>query len=258
MRVTPVEAFSDNYIWLIEPRDAPGRVLVVDPGDAAPVLDALTAGHLQLAGILLTHHHPDHIGGVARLLEVAGAVPVAGPDDGRIPYLTQRVSDGTQVGFPELGLVFETWSLPGHTLSHVGYLGYGALFCGDTLFSAGCGRLFEGSAQQMNDSLHRIAALPPDTAVYAAHEYTSANLAFALAVEPANEELRRYRTAVATRRAANQPTLPSSIAVERDVNPFLRCERPTVRGAAERHAGRTLADPGEVFAVLRSWKDGFR
>ena len=258
IRVTPIRAFADNYIWLIEPLRAPGRALVVDPGDAAPVLAELEARRLRLAAILLTHHHPDHIGGVAALLAALGPMRVYGPDDERIPYLTQRVSDAMQVDFPELRLAFETWSIPGHTLSHVGYVGHGALFCGDTLFSAGCGRLFEGSPEQMNASLNRLADLPPATRVYAGHEYTAANLRFALAVEPTNDDTRRYDAAVAQLRAAGTPTLPSTIAVERRVNPFLRCARPDVRGAAERHAGRPLAASAEVFAVLRGWKDGFR
>src|SRR5487761_1961045 len=152
IRVTPVRAFADNYIWLIESLRAPGRALVVDPGDAAPVLAELDARGLELAGILLTHHHPDHIGGVAGLLARA-PVPVVGADDDRIPCLTRRMKDSERVEFLELGLAFETLHLPGHTISHIGFLGHGALFCGDTLFSAGCGRMFEGNPEQMNHSL---------------------------------------------------------------------------------------------------------
>ncbi|HVC02308.1 MAG TPA: hydroxyacylglutathione hydrolase [Steroidobacteraceae bacterium] len=257
IRVSPISAFADNYIWLIESLHAPGQALIVDPGDAAPVLAALHARGLRLAGILLTHHHPDHVGGVDGLL-AAGPAPVYGPDDPRMPGLTQRVGDGCQVDFPQLGLAFETWHLPGHTLSHVGFIGHGALFCGDTLFSAGCGRLFEGSPEQMNTSLARLAALPPQTRVYCGHEYTAANLRFALAVEPANEPVRRYDAKVAGLRVNGTPTLPSTIGLECGVNPFLRCDRPAVRSAAEMHAGRPLGRSAEVFAALRSWKDGFR
>ncbi len=257
IRVTPISAFADNYIWLIESLHAPGRALIVDPGDAQPVLAVLQARALRVAGILLTHHHPDHVGGV-EALRAGAAVPVYGPQDARMPACTIFVGDRSQVEFPEMRLAFECWHLPGHTLTHVGYIGHGALFCGDTLFSAGCGRLFEGSPEQMNTSLSRLAALPPETGVYCAHEYTLANLRFALAVEPANETMRHYDETAAERRARGAPTLPSTIAPYGGVNPFLRCDRPTVRHAAEAHAGRPLGRDAEVFAVLRSWKDGFR
>ena len=257
VRITPVRAFADNYIWLIESQYAPGKALVVDPGDAPPVVTALRARGLELAGILLTHHHPDHIGGVDALL-AAAAVPVYGPRDPRMPAGTHPVGDGAVIEFPEMRLAFETWSIPGHTLSHVGYIGHGVLFCGDTLFSAGCGRLFEGSPKEMNASLTRLAELPPDTRVYCGHEYTAANLRFALAVEPSNDSTRRYDTTVAERRATGAPSLPSTISIERTVNPFLRCDHPAVRQAAESHAGAALGRTDEVFAVLRSWKDGFR
>ncbi len=256
-RITPIAAFADNYIWLIESQAAPGKALLVDPGDARAVITALRARSLDLAGILLTHHHPDHIDGVEELLATA-AVPVYGPRDPRMPAGTRPVGDGTVIEFSEMRLAFETWAIPGHTLSHVGYVGHGALFCGDTLFSAGCGRLFEGSPEEMNASLTRLAELPPDTRVYCAHEYTAATLRFALAVEPSNDSPRRYGAAVAERRAAGAPSLPSTISIERTVNPFLRCDRPAVRRAAEARAGAALGRSAEVFAVLRSWKDGFR
>ena len=257
IRVSPISAFADNYIWLIESLGAPGRALVVDPGDAAPVLSALDARGVDLAGILLTHHHPDHIGGVAALLARA-QVPVYGADDARMPAATQRLQDGERIDFADLGLAFETLHLPGHTISHIGFVGHGALFCGDTLFSAGCGRLFEGDPEQMNHSLTRLAGLAPETRVYCAHEYTAANLRFALAVEPANESTLRYDREVTALVANGAPTLPSTIALEQRVNPFLRCGRPAVQRAAEDRAGRPLGREAEVFAVLRSWKDGFR
>ena len=178
-RVRPVRAFTDNYIWLIDAPRAPGRVVAVDPGDAAPVQAELQRSGESLAAILLTHHHPDHIGGVAGLTAGAGGpgIAVIGPDDARIAHLTQAVQDGAVVELPELGLRFETLHVPGHTVSHVAYYGHEALFCGDTLFSAGCGRLFEGTARQMSSSLQRLRALPASTRVYCGHEYTAAALA---------------------------------------------------------------------------------
>ncbi len=255
--VTPVRAFADNYIWLIEsPVDA-GQVVAVDPGEARPVLDELGASGKKLAAIFLTHHHPDHIGGVLELL-AQRPLPVIGPTDVRIPQLTRAVGDGERVELTDLGLSFEILHLPGHTLSHVAFLGHGALFCGDTLFSAGCGRMFEGTANQMYTSLNRLSCLPPDTRVYCGHEYTAANLKFALTVEPTNNAARDYAATVEQIRTHALPTLPSSVALEISVNPFLRCHEPAVRSAAEARAGHPLREPAQVFAVLRAWKDTFR
>jgi hydroxyacylglutathione hydrolase len=257
--VRPVRAFADNYIWLIEAPRAPGRVVAVDPGDATPVLTELERTGASLAAILLTHHHPDHIGGVAALLAMAeGPVPVIGPEDGRIGCLTRRMADAELLELPDLGVSFQSLHVPGHTSSHVAFYGHGALFCGDTLFSAGCGRLFEGSAAQMCASLERLGRLPAATRVFAGHEYTAANLQFALVADPDNAAADAYRARVAELRAADAPSLPSTIDIENRVNPFLRCEIPAVRAAAARHAGRALADRTAVFATLRAWKDGFR
>lgn len=253
----PVRAFADNYIWLIEAPLAPRRVVAVDPGDAAPVIAELRRSGSSLAAILLTHHHADHIGGVAGLLAL-GAVPVIGPDDARIGLRTRTVRDGETCRLPELGLGFETLAVPGHTLSHIAFWGHGALFCGDTLFSAGCGRMFEGTPAQMIDSLERLRDLPPETRVYCGHEYTASNLRFALAVEPGNEAALAHRTEVEGLRAADAVTLPSSLGLERRINPFLRCDVDGVRRAAERHAGGSLPDRSAVFGTLRAWKDQFR
>jgi hydroxyacylglutathione hydrolase len=257
LNVRPVRAFSDNYIWLIESPRAPSQVVAVDPGDAAPVISELQRSGASLAAILLTHHHPDHIGGVPELLR-RWAVPVIGPDDPRIAQRTLSVHDGERCELPELGLSFETLQVPGHTLSHIAFWGHGALFCGDTLFSAGCGRMFEGTPTQMNASLNKLRELPPDTRMYCGHEYTAANLRFALTVDPGNGAALDYQDSVDRIRADGSPSLPSTVGLERQVNPFLRCDNPTVVRAAETHAGKSLTQPAEVFGVLRAWKDQFR
>ncbi|MGA2780212.1 MAG: hydroxyacylglutathione hydrolase [Steroidobacteraceae bacterium] len=257
IRVRPLRAFSDNYIWLIEAPQAPGRVVVVDPGDAEPVFAELRRSGASLAAILLTHHHADHIGGVEALLGAA-TVPVLGPDDARIPAFARRLQDGESLQLPDLGLQFQILHIPGHTLSHIAFWGHGTVFCGDTLFSAGCGRMFEGTPVQMSTSLQRLSALPPETRVFAGHEYTAANLRFALAADPGNTAAARYRELVDALRAKDTPTLPSTIDLENRVNPFLRCDDAAIRAAAVKHAGKPLHDTAAVFAELRSWKDGFR
>jgi hydroxyacylglutathione hydrolase len=257
LSVRPVRAFADNYIWLIEAPGQPGSVVAVDPGEAGPVEAELDLSGSRLAAILLTHHHPDHIGGVSRLLE-RGSVPVIGPDDARIPIRTRTARDGERCELRELGLGFDILGVPGHTLSHIAFWGHGALFCGDTLFSAGCGRMFEGTPVQMNASLNRLRSLPPETAVYCGHEYTAANLKFALTVEPENRAALEYQDKVRALREADAPTLPSQMALERRVNPFLRCDEPAVRAAASTRAARQVDDAAEVFGVLRAWKDQFR
>jgi hydroxyacylglutathione hydrolase len=256
LQVTPVRAFSDNYIWLIHaPRDA-RQVVVVDPGDAAAVRSALADRNLRLAAILLTHHHFDHVGGVAALLQ-DHAVPTFGPASEALPGDPTQLREGDVVDLPALGLHFEVLDVPGHTAGHIAYVGHGAVFCGDTLFSAGCGRLFEGTPEQMTASLDKLASLPDDTQVYCAHEYTVSNLLFSLAVEPENSESHAYLEECRSRRSRDQATVPSNMRRERNVNPFLRCHQQTVKQAAEARAGRGL-NRTEVFAVIREWKDGFR
>jgi hydroxyacylglutathione hydrolase len=257
LNVSPVRAFSDNYIWLIRAPADPAAAVVVDPGDDRPVEHALEQHGLQLRAILVTHHHADHVGGVGALAARHGA-QVFGPAREKMPCDVQALDDGGTVALGHLGLEFSVMAVPGHTLGHIAYVGHGALFCGDTLFSGGCGRLFEGTPAQMSDSLDRLATLPDDTAVFCAHEYTLSNLRFAHEVEPDNADVSEALAAVRALREQDAITLPSSLGRERRINPFLRSRTPAVRASAERHAGRSLATAADVFAVVRAWKDSFR
>ena len=254
LTLLPLPAFADNYIWLMH--DA-RYAAVVDPGDAEPVRAYLEAHGLILRAILVTHHHHDHVGGVAALA-ARFRVPVYGPAGEPIPALTHPVGAGETVHVDGLEVDFQVMPVPGHTRGHVAYYDGKHLFCGDTLFACGCGRLFEGTAQQMYDSLSRLAALPVDTEVYCAHEYTLANIRFARQVEPNNAALIEREAATRMLREQGLPTLPSTIGLERATNPFLRAHEPTVRASAEAHAGHALPDAVAVFATLRTWKDGFR
>ena len=262
LTVLPIGAFKDNYLWLLcRGTDA----VVVDPGDAAPVEKVLADRGLTLRAILLTHHHADHTGGVTALLAArAGqALPVYGPANEAIVGVTTTLKEGDGVALESLGLSFDVFDIPGHTRGHIAYFTQAAdrrpamLFCGDTLFAAGCGRLFEGTAAQMHASLAKLAALPADTQVYCAHEYTVANLRFASAVEPHSTELATRVADAAATRARGEPTLPSTIALERATNPFLRVDVAAVREAAERHAPGAAATPLATFTALRQWKDSF-
>lgn len=244
---------SDNYVWLLHDR---GQALVVDPGEASAVRHRLQQLKVSLAGILVTHHHSDHIGGIAELTAV-GSVPVYGPrsERARIPLIDHPVDDGQTLA-TALGAI-DVIAVPGHTLGHVAYRCGDALFCGDTLFSAGCGRMFEGEPGQYLQSIKRLADLPDTTRICCAHEYSLANLAFALAVEPGNADAQAHLTTVRSLRAKHAPSLPSSLALERRINPFLRTAESTVRLAAQRYRGHALGGESDVFAALREWKNGF-
>ena len=251
--VIALRAFKDNYIWTLRNRR---YAAVVDPGDAQPVLDYLQRERLELCAILATHHHADHVGGVADLL-ARHAVPVYGPRGEPIPTLTCPVGEGEQVEIPQLGLRFTVLGIPGHTRAHIAYYGANCLFCGDTLFACGCGRLFEGTAQQMAASLAKLAALPDETLVYSGHEYTLANIDFARAVEPDNKELVARAASDAETRRHERPTLPSTIGREKQTNPFLRCIEPAVITSADKYLGARARNPVQVFAALRQWKNSF-
>lgn len=252
-KIIALEAFDDNYIWLIREGE---HAAVVDPGDAEPVLDYLRDEHLRLIAILNTHHHGDHVGGNARLLEYA-RVPVYGPRDEAIATVTERTGDGDTVSLTELTLRLRVLGIPGHTAGHIAFVGEGYLFCGDTLFACGCGRLFEGTPAQMLSSLDKLAGLPDHTEVYCGHEYTLANLRFARAVEPTNVEISQREKSAKDLRARSMPTLPTNIVLEKLTNPFMRSREPKVIKAVQTWAGRDLSDPVSVFAALRAWKDRF-
>lgn len=251
MHVTLLPAFSDNYLFAVR---CGSGVAAVDPGDAEVIERHLQQTGAALTAILITHHHPDHIGGMARLAAQWPDARRIGPDDSRIPALTEVVGDGSRVVL-DRDCAFEVMATPGHTRSHIVYRGDDGVFCGDVLFSLGCGRVFEGSPEQMLTSLDRLAALPPDTRVYCAHEYTLANSRFALLVDPDNEDLRQRVIEVQRLRAEGQSSVPTDIGSERRCNPFLRCDESQVAAAAATHAGADLPSRTDVFATLRAWKN---
>ena len=256
IQVISVPAFTDNYIWLVT-NEQRQFAAVVDPGDAQPVIDELQRRNMSPVAILITHHHRDHTGGIEKLLEAYPGLPVYGPASEYIAHMTRALGEGQQVVLEELGLSFTVMDVPGHTAGHIAYYGEGSLFCGDTLFSAGCGRLFEGSPSQLASSLAKLAALPDDTQVYCTHEYTLSNLAFAHAAEPHNPARDAYAARCKALRAANQPTLPSTIGLEKAINPFLRSEQPGIHDAIAAHHGTRPANALECLTALRAWKDNF-
>ncbi|MGH1470090.1 MAG: hydroxyacylglutathione hydrolase [Cellvibrionaceae bacterium] len=277
LNVIQVPAFNDNYLWIIHIQ-GDKRAYVVDPGDATPIIEALAANGLTLAGILVTHHHPDHTAGIGELVERfgEGKVPVYGPDGGSVPAVTHPLHEGDALILSN-GLTLQVFEVPGHTLDHIAYFydprsqplpvssshsntlsnSHPALFGGDTLFAAGCGRLFEGTPAQMHHSLSKYRSLPDETLVYCAHEYTLANLAFATAVEPTNQELSERVKRETTKREQNLSTIPTNMGLEKATNPFLRCHIPSVAQSAERHAGNPLHSEEDIFGAIRQWKDNF-
>ncbi len=252
LNIIAIPALQDNYIWTIHDE---GHAVVVDPGEATPVLDFLQRNRLQLDAILCTHRHADHVGGIAELREVYN-VPVYGRSHPRNPHVTHDLREGDTLRLAPPGIAFDIIEVPGHLDDHIAYIAPGVLFCGDVMFGAGCGKNFEGTLAQLHRSLQRLAALPDDTLVYCAHEYTAYNLPFALACEPDNPDIRRRIAESARLRAANLPTVPSSIALEKATNPFLRCTSPELVRTLQ---ARGLSDIDEVaiFSALREWRDHF-
>ncbi|MDR2872677.1 MAG: hydroxyacylglutathione hydrolase [Xanthomonadaceae bacterium] len=252
MRLIPLPAFEDNYIWTLQDGD---RMLVVDPGDAVPVLAVAERG-IRPAAVLITHHHADHCGGIARLQEQWPALPVFAPEDPRLNFRHDAIGEGARftIGRWELSVI----AVPGHTSSHIAFVTGQYLFCGDTLFSLGCGRLFEGTPAQMFDSLQKLSRLPDRTLVCCAHEYTLSNATFAAAVDPDNVFLHQRILEAGDQRRAGQATLPVTLSSELASNPFLRCDSQAIRASVASRLGRDPADPLETFAELRRWKDGFR
>ena len=263
LQVWPIPAFDDNYIWCIHNGKS---ALVVDPGDAVPVLEYLKHSGLRLTGILITHHHADHTGGILALLEALGAhIPVIGPAGDNIPGRTQiaKADDKIEIASPRIS--FQVYEVPGHTLSHIAYFANmqanvvePMLFCGDTLFASGCGRLFEGTPTQMSQSLAKFALLPKNTLVYCTHEYTLSNIRFALAVEPNNANLISWAEQAKALRDQGLPTLPTTVGQELQVNPFMRCDQTDVIAAAKEMSNNAdLSTAAHVLAVIRAWKDRF-
>ena len=267
LQIHPIPAFTDNYIWCLHDQQ---QAVVVDPGDAVPVRHYLQQQGLSLAGILVTHHHPDHVAGINTLVEQWPGITVWGPAQERIPAMTQPLKQGDSVTLP-LELQLSVMEVPGHTLGHIAYFcekldaqdsssqstKSPVLFCGDTLFSSGCGRLFEGTPEQMFASLGLFRRLPAETRVYCTHEYTLSNLKFALAVEPDNADIQQRQADVEKLRAAHRPSLPSNLGLERLVNPFLRTDQTDVVEAVIRNCGARPASEVQTFAKLRAWKDHF-
>jgi len=249
--IVPVSAFSDNYIWVIHDQH---HAAVVDPGESKPVLNFLEQRKIKLVAILNTHHHADHVGGNQELLQQF-SVPVYGPANESIFTVTNHLKEGDNIYISELSIGFSILDIPGHTSGHIAYYGANSLFCGDTLFACGCGRLFEGTAQQMYISLNKLAKLPNRTKVYCGHEYTLANISFARLVEPGNRALKKLEMSAKNQRQLNRPTLPSTIEIEKSCNPFLRCDQPEIIHNSSNYIGKPLVDPVSVFSAVREWKN---
>lgn len=256
LKIIPISAFKDNYIWLLV-NTKTNCGAVVDPGEAKPVLEVLEANHIQLAAILITHHHADHCGGITKILENFD-VPVYGPKRETIPHCSHPLSEGDHVILGSLGIQLSILDIPGHTLGHIAYVGDNMLFCGDTLFTGGCGRLFEGTALQMFNSLNKLKQLPKETLVYCGHEYTLANLEFALTIEPENRILVQRFEQVKTQTAKQEATVPSLLSLELETNPFLRTNVPAVMSAVQRFATHKIQNEADILLNIRVNKDNFK
>jgi len=258
--VSAIQAFNDNYIWALANKNS-NHLALIDPGDADVCIKYIEQNKLSLTTILITHHHQDHTGGIKALVEyyqkLDKEITVFGPKLSTNPCINQLVCEGDTVKVKGLELSLSVIDLPGHTLDHIAYYGQDNLFCGDTLFSGGCGRIFEGTAKQMFLSLEKLKSLPERTRVYCTHEYTLANLTFALTVDPSNKELVHYYNEVVTLRENNQNSLPSSIAREKKINPFLRCDNEHIQQSAKEYSEQPLSKPLDVFTIVRQWKDKF-
>jgi hydroxyacylglutathione hydrolase len=258
--ITEIKAFTDNYIWAISSTSS-NHLALVDPGDASVCIDYIEEHQLILSAILITHHHADHIGGIEKLyqycLDKGWSIEIYAPKNEKIPYVTQKLEQGDIVELPEFNLSFSIIDLPGHTLGHIAYYADDILFCGDTLFSGGCGRIFEGTPQQMYSSLSKLKNLPERTRVYCTHEYTQANLTFALTVDPSNCELVHYYNQVIQLRTEEKITLPSSILREKQINPFLRCFDKNIQESVSEYSQQSISSELATFTALRRWKDNF-
>jgi len=256
LSIHPIRAFRDNYIWVIHNQN---HAAVIDPGIASPVIDYLLSNKLRLIAILITHHHNDHTGGNAELLQ-SFDVPVYGPLNESIATVSHPLREGDQVNLEEMSLNLKVLDTPGHTRGHIAYYGsnpFNVVFCGDTLFSCGCGRVFEGTAQQMYQSLQKLSQLPNDTLIFCTHEYTLGNIQFAKAVDPENASLINFEIDAQELRNLNIPTVPTTLTLEKKINPFIRCEQRKIIDSAQNFSGRLLSDPVKVFTVLREWKNNF-
>ncbi|MFQ5470990.1 MAG: hydroxyacylglutathione hydrolase [Gammaproteobacteria bacterium] len=262
MKIIPIKAFRDNYIWLIRDLETVSNknqssspTIIIDPGDGLPVIRYLEENQCNPLAIFITHHHYDHIDGIKDLLDYKH-IPVYGPATESIPFMTHPLGDGDDIMISD-SVTFRVLKVPGHTQGHIAYLASGTLFCGDTLFACGCGRLFDGTAEQLYHSLNRFAALPSNTKVYCTHEYTLSNIKFALEIDPENPELQQRKLETEKLRKAGCPSLPTTIGLEKSTNPFMRCNVQTIKIAVERHFNAHYRTEMEIFTALRKWKDTY-